>query len=120
MDILQIIVSIVASLAYGAAAGFAIMAWIRLYRMQKDVKDMKHTLAVTGTLVVGMHVKSIFAELSEMKRTLKDLVEKEQFEEAEKMQALIAKAEKKAMETIEHMNSAFGDIAEIQVTKTNQ
>jgi uncharacterized membrane protein len=119
MEILQIILSVVTSLAYGAAAGFAIAAWVRLYRMQKDVKDMKHTLAVTGTLVMSMHVKSSIVELNDMKRTLRHLIEDEQFEEAEKLQNLIVKAEKNAMETIEKMNSAFGDIAEIHVTKTN-
>jgi hypothetical protein len=81
---------------------------------------MKHTLAVTASLTMGMHLKTCFAELNDMKRTLRHLIEDEQFEEAEKMQALIAKAEKAAMEAVERMNDAFGDIAEIQVTKTNQ
>lgn len=120
MDILQIILTIMAIIAYGVTAGFTYFAFGKMIRLLKDIKDMKHTLAVTASLTMGMHVKSSIAELNDMKRTLRHLIEDERFEEAEKLQDLIVKAEKNAKETIEKMNSVFGDIAEIHVMKVNQ
>ena len=120
MDILHTIITIMAIIAYGVTAGFTYFAFGKMFRLQKDIKDIKHTLAMTASLVMSMHVKASIAELNDMKRTLQRLIEEEKFEEAEKLRELISKAEKTAMETIEQMNSAFGNIAEIHVTKINQ
>ena len=120
MEILHIILTIMAIIAYGVTAGFTYFAFGKMFRLQKDIKDMKHTLAVNTALTMAMHVKSSIVELNEMKRTLRHLIEDERFEEAEKLQDLIVKTEKNAKETIEQMNSAFGDIAEIHLTNINQ
>ena len=93
MEVLNIIFTIVAIVANAAMTFFAGYAFVTMRSLQKDVDGMKHAIAVTTTLTMGSHVKENFEMLNRMKEEFRNLVDSEQYEEAQKMQDAIEKAE---------------------------
>ena len=118
MQILNIIFTIVAIIANGALAYFAITAWFELRRIKSDLIGMRRALAITTTITMGEHVRSNFDQLNEMKKTFHLLVENEQYEEAEELKNAIAKMELSAEHALKEFKDICGDkLCEIVVTK---
>ena len=110
MQILNIILSIMAIIANCFLTWFAITAWFELRRM-------KRAMAVVTTITMGNHVKDSFEQLNEMKAAFHQLVEEERYEEAERLKAAIANAERNAEHALKKLKDICGDSCEIVVTK---
>lgn len=104
MKILQIVLTIVSSLAYLATAIMAISAFFRLRRLCKDMDEMKSCMGNVVRLSLVNHVRDSFREVNEMKETLSHLVESERFEEADKLKDVISKAEENARRALDELN----------------
>lgn len=118
MTVLNIIFTIVAIVVNAALTFFAGYAFITMRKLQKDVDGMWRSVTMTLTLTMGSHVKGNFDELNKMKETFNYLVDTEQYEEAQKMQDAIEKAERSAMASLEKFRETCGgNLAEIIVTK---
>ena len=117
MQVLNIIFTVMDIVANAALTYFAVSAWFTLRRRQKDVNGMRKAVAITTTLTMGSHVKSNFDEVNKMKATFMHLVENEQYEEARKLQDIIAHAEQSAKESLQRFKETCGDIGEIIVTQ---
>ena len=118
MQILNIIFTVAATIAYFFLVWFAITAWFELRRMKRDIIGMRHALAVTTTITMGEYVKSTFDQLNKMKSEFHRLVEKEQYEEAEELKNAIAKMELSAEHALKEFKDICGDkLCEVVVTK---
>lgn len=117
MQALNIILTILGSLAYIVTATFAFFAFSRLKRQEEDLCGMKIVTAKTLALVTAGHLQRSFETLNEMKETLRDLIEDERFEEAEDLKKTIVKMEHCAMRELERFKENFGeDCVDIKVT----
>ena len=118
MQILNIIFTVAATIAYFFLVWFAITAWFELRRMKRDIIGMRHALAVTTTIAMGEYVKSTFDQLNKMKSEFHRLVENEQYEEAEELKNAIAKMELGAEHALKELKDICGDkLCEVIVTK---
>ena len=118
MQILNIIFTVAATIAYFFLVWFPITAWFELRRMKRDIIGMRHALAVTTTITMGEYVKSTFDQLNKMKSEFHRLVEKEQYEEAEELKNAIAKMELSAEHALKEFKDICGDkLCEVVVTK---
>ena len=117
MQILNIILTIVAIIGNAAVTYFAITAWFELRRMKRKLTGMERAMTVVTTITMGNHVKDIFDTLNEMRKTFNHLVENEQYEEAEKLNAAITNVERNANAAMKHFKDICGDNCEVIVTK---
>ena len=117
MQILNIIFTIVAVIANAAMTYFAITAWFELRRMKRDFAGVKRAMVVTTTITVANHVKDSFDQLNDMKETFNQLVEDEQYEEAERLKAAITDAERNAKAATKLFKDICGDSCDVVVTK---
>lgn len=117
MQILDIILTIVTIIANCFLTWFAITAWFELRRMKRNLTGMERAMAVVTTITMGNHVKDSFEQLNEMKAAFHQLVEEEQYEEAERLKAAIANAERNVEQSLKKFKDIFGDSCEIVVTK---
>lgn len=117
MQILNIIFTIVAVIANAAMTYFAITAWFELRRMKRDFAGVKRAMVVVTTITVANHVKDSFEQLNDMKETFSQLVEDEQYEEAERLKAAITDAERNAKATMKLFKDICGDSCDVVVTK---
>lgn len=112
-----LILTVTGSIAYFAMTFFATEAWFRLRRMQKDINHMKAAQQKCLMLTMGEHLRSNFNEVNSMRKTMQELVENEDFEQAEKLKAVLAKAEAGALSALKQFKETFGDdIVEIEAT----
>ena len=118
MQILNIILTIVAFIGNCAVTYFAITAWFELRRLKRKLTGMERAMAIVTTITMGEHVKSNFEQLNEMKAAFHQLVENEQYEEAEELKNAIAKMELSAEHALKEFKDICGDkLCEIVVTK---
>ena len=118
MQILNIILTVAATIANGTMIYFTITAWFELRRMKRKLTAMERAMAIVTTITMGEHVKSNFDQLNEMKATFHRLVENEQYEEAEELKNAIAKMELNAEHALKEFKDICGDkLCEIVVTK---
>ena len=120
MQILNIILSIMAIIANCFLAWFAITAWFELRRMKRDFAGVKRAMVVTTTITVANHVKDSFDQLNDMKETFNQLVEDEQYEEAERLKAAITDAERNAKAATKLFKDICGDSCDVVVTKVKK
>jgi len=120
MQILNIIFTIVAVIANAAMTYFAITAWFELRRMKRDFAGVKRAMVVTTTITVANHVKDSFEQLNDMKDTFNQLVEDEQYEEAERLKAAITDAERNAKAATKLFKDICGDSCDVVVTKVKK
>ena len=120
MQILNIIFTIVAVIANAAMTYFAITAWFELRRMKRDFAGVKRAMVVTTTITVANHVKDSFDQLNDMKETFNQLVEDEQYEEAERLKAAITDAERNAKAATKLFKDICGDSCDVVVTKVKK
>lgn len=117
METLQIILTILSSLTYAVTTTFAIMAWFRLRQVQKDIDLMERRTHQMYVMSMASHIQRNFEEVQHMKEVLEELIESENFEEAEKLQAAINEAEESAMRSLKNFKEIAGDsIREVIVT----
>ena len=119
MQVLHIIMHVFCSIAYFAMSFFAVSAWFRLRKQEKEMSRMNSLLHHLTAMVMGMHVQDNFDQVAKMRKTLDELVESENYEEAEKLKAAIDKMQEAAVQSLRNFREAFGDsIKEIVITKT--
>jgi hypothetical protein len=117
MHILNIIFTIVAVIANAAMTYFAVTAWSELRRLNRNFTGINRAMAIVTTITMGNRVKDNFDQLNEMKATFLRLVKNEQYEEAEKLKAIIAKMERNAEEEMKDFKDICGDHCEVFMTK---
>jgi len=103
---------------YGCMSFFAVNTYFRLRRQQRDLDHIKKVLARIFAITMGEHLRSNFDHLNKMKKTLQKLIENEQYEDAKRMQALIAEQERQAMKALHSFQDEFGDdVVKMEITK---
>lgn len=118
METLKIIAYIMTVLANGMLAYTAIALYFKMRRMQKDMDLMKGLLRNMFAMTMSGHVQNTFDQVDKMKKTLQELVENEQYEDAEHLQNAIEKAQEGAMKQLEILKEHFGEeIIEINIAK---
>ena len=118
MQILNIIFTIMATIAAWILTLFAITAWGELRRLNRKLTVMERAMTIVTTITMGEHVKSNFEQLNEMKAAFHRLIENEQYEEAEKLKAAITEMERNAEASMKRFKDICGDdICKIVVTK---
>ncbi len=120
MQILNIIFTIVAIIANAAMTYFAITAWFELRRMKRDFAGVKRAMVVVTTITVANHVKDSFEQLNDMKETFNQLVEDEQYEEAERLKTAITDAERNAKAATKLFKDICGDSCDVVVTNVKK
>ena len=107
--------------AYVATATFACYAFGRLKRQAAELDEIKYGVKTSIALAMGEHLRNSFNEINDMKETLRDMVEDERFEEAERLKAVIEKAESGAMRELERFREHFGkDCVDVEVTNVRR
>ena len=117
MQILNIILTIVTIIANCFLTWFAITAWLELHRLKRNLTGMERAMAVVTTITMGNHIKDSFEQLNEMKAAFRQLVEEERYEEAERLKAAIANAERNVEQSLKKFKDICGDSCDIVVTK---
>ena len=118
METLKIIAYIMAVLSYGILAYTAIALYFKMRRMQKDMYMTKEALRKIFGMTMSVHVDSTFDRVEKMKKTLQELIENEQYEDAELLHNAIEQAQEIAMKQQEILKENFGDkIIEINIAK---
>lgn len=118
METLKIIAYIMTVLANGMLAYTAIALYFKMRRMQKDMDLMKGLLRNMFAMTMSGHVQNTFDQVDKMKKTLQELVENEQYEDAEHLHNAIEKAQEGAMKQLETFKKLFGDDSiEINIAK---
>ena len=88
---------------------FACEAWTRLRRMDRRLHDIDRQTSNTLMLTMENRLKNSVDMLNDMQRRLRILVEKEQYETAEQLRAVIKSQEQNLRQQVEQMKKAFGD-----------
>lgn len=118
METLQIIAYVMATLANGILAYTAMALHFKMRRMQKDVDLMKGLLRNMFAMTMSGHVQSTFDQVEKMKKALRELVENEQYEDAEHLRNAIEQAQEAAMKQLESFKKLFGeDSIEINIAE---
>lgn len=119
MEVLKILFTLAGLVANFVLVFFAVTAWFRLREVNKKIGAMLRGVGLVTTMVMGQHVKENFEEVNRMKRTFERLVENEQYDDAERMKAVIDKAERDALRSLEKFKETYGDAVDVIVTKVN-
>lgn len=118
METLQIIAYVMAVLANGILAYTAMALHFKMRRMQKDVDSMKKLLRNMFGMTMSDHVQITFDQVEKMKKALQELIENEQYEDAEHLHNAIEQAQECAMKQLESFKELFGDDSiEIKIAK---
>lgn len=108
MEIMNFVLVFCGVIAYGLMSFFAISAWFRLRRFDTDMHDLQKVSANVYAIVSALKLQSTFDQLNEMKNTLRQLVQAEQFEEADKLKEIVEKHEREALEILKKFQETFG------------
>lgn len=100
--------AICAGIAYGAMGFLTITAYVRLRRVGSKLDELQATAAKLCALVSAVKLQSDFDHINDMKGTLRQLVEAEQYEEAAKLQAVIAEQEELALKNMKALQDSCG------------
>lgn len=119
MEVLHVLFLVAGLVANAALTFFGVTAWFRLREVNKKADAMLRGVGLVTTIMMGQHVKENFEEVNRMKRTFDRLVENEQYEDAERMKAVIDKAERDALRSLEKFKETCGDAVNVIVTKVN-
>ena len=95
-------------IAYGAMAYLAITAYVRLRRVGSKLDGLQAATAKLCALVSAVKLQSDFDHINDMKDTLRQLVEAEQYEDAAKLKAVIAEQEELALKNMKALQDSFG------------
>jgi len=118
METLKIIAYIMTVLSYGILAYTAIALYFKMRRMQKDMYMTKEALREIFGMTMSLHVDSKFDQVEKMKETLQELIENEQYEDAERLRNAIEQAQEAAVKQMEILNKYFdSEIIEINMVK---
>ena len=118
METLKIIAYIMTVLSYGILAYTAIALYFKMRRMQKDMYMTKETLRKIFGMTMSLHVDSKFDQVEKMKKTLQELIENEQYEDAERLRNAIEQAQEVAVKQLEILKKYFDEeIIEINMVK---
>ena len=118
METLKIIAYIMTVLSYGILAYTAIALYFKMRRMQKDMYMTKEVLREIFGMTMSLHVDSKFDQVEKMKETLQELIENEQYEDAERLRNAIEQAQEAAVKQMEILNKYFdSEIIEINMVK---
>lgn len=113
MEILKVAFTIMATIVYSAMTFFVAYAIIK-------IRELRRTQMKMMMLVMSEHLRGTFNELNNLKATLNELVENENFEEAKKLKTVIENAEESAMNALRHFQDMFGnDACKVTITKVN-
>lgn len=108
MQTLQILLSLAGIVAYCGLASFACFALARLRRQEQDLRELKMMIAKIWELVMTNHLRSSFEALNDMRATLRELIDNERYEEAEKLKTVITEAEQSAMRELKCFEDIVG------------
>lgn len=95
-------------IAYGAMAYLAITAYVRLRHVGSKLDELQATTAKLCALVSAVKLQSDFDHINDMKATLRQLVEAEQYEDAAKLNAVIAEQEEIALKNMKALQDSYG------------
>lgn len=105
-------------LSYGILAYTAIALHFKMRRMQKDMYMTKGALREIFGMTMSLHVDSKFDQVEKMKETLQELIENEQYEDAERLRNAIEQAQEAAVKQMEILKKYFdSEIIEINMVK---
>ena len=116
---MTIALSILDSLAYIFTGALAISAFFMLRRLNNEIIEMRAAVFRVMAIVSAMHIKQVFDHIADMKKMLRDCIQAEQFEEAKRINDIIASQAEASKEEIENFKKLFGDIADINVEEVN-
>lgn len=100
--------SICMGTAYVAMAYLAITAYVRLRHVGLQLDELQAATAKLCALVSAVKLQSDFDHINDMKDTLRQLVESERFEDAAKLQAVIAEQEELALKNMKALQDSYG------------
>ena len=121
MQALQIITDFIVSIGHVALIAFCITSFMVLRQMIKDINHLKTAQQKCLMVTMAEHLRSNFNEVNTMRETMQELVENEDFEQAEKLKAVLDKAEADALSALKQFKETFGDdIVEIEATKISR
>ena len=109
MQTLQIIVTVLASMAYAVCTYMAITSFFMLRRTRNNIMRLSRDMERITALALSTHIKQNFEHLAKMKALFERLVEEEKFEEADKLKKQIAFEEKQTNEALQEFKDMFGD-----------
>lgn len=115
MTVLQIIVSLITSIAYVFLIALCIVTFQYMRRQQRFIENMGEAVAKTYALMSAMSIQSDVDKLNDMERQKRSLVDGEHYEQAQQLQQLIERQQQKIMRAVEKMRQTFGDSIEISV-----
>lgn len=115
MTVLQIIVSLITSIAYVFLIALCIVTFQYMRRQQRFIENMGEAVAKTYALMSAMSIQSDVDKLNDMERQKRSLVDGEHYEQAQQLQQLIERQQQKIMRAVETMRQTFGDSIEISV-----
>lgn len=115
MTVLQIIVSLITSIAYVFLIALCIMTFQYMRRQQRFIENMGEAVAKTYALMSAMSLEAEVDKLNDMERQKRSLVDGEHYEQAQQLQKLIERQQQKIMRAMEKMRQTFGDSIEISV-----
>lgn len=108
METIEFVIHLCGGIAYGLMSYFAICAWFRLRKLGTDMHDLWKVSAKVYAIVSALKLQSTFDQLNEMKNTLRQLVQADQFEEAAKLKEIVEKQEREALESLKKFQDTFG------------
>ncbi len=109
METLKIIAYIMTVLVNGILAYTAIALYFKMRRMQKDMYMTKETLRKIFGITMSVHVDRTFDQVDKMKKKLQELIENEQYEDADHLHNAIEQAQKVAMNQLRIFKELFSD-----------
>lgn len=111
MEILRMIVFILSGVTYGVMVAFTIATWFRMRRQEDEINELKKMQANAFMLIFGDHLRNNLVEVGKMKADFHALIKAEQYEQAEKLKAIIASAEENTSKMLGHFRKIFGEDA---------
>ena len=94
-------------------------AWRRLRRQQQELKDIRKVLSKTLCVVTGEQICADFDRIKEMEKILRELLENDQYEEAERLKAIIDDRRQAVDNMVRAFRKEFGeDMMKIEIIKT--
>ena len=105
---LDIIVSITNLICYALLIFFVGYSVSSIRKARDDHKFLCASQTKIYSLVAGAHLQSTFDQINQLKGTLRALIEKEDFEAAQKLQSVIDEMSSEALKALESYKETFG------------
>ncbi len=118
MQTLQIILSLMSIVAYGAMTLLASFAFVRIRSLSDEVGKLRHDTHTTLCITMGEHIRNNVDELNSMKERLEELLEDERFEDAGRLKKITEHQEHLVEQSIARFKNVFGeDAVRVEMTK---